>query len=226
MSNETTAVATQFVDLALKYEWGKVKKLPDVEVQVLFEVVAAAGFDPKKVRQGNIVGHYRDQDGSNTGETYPINGLCPFKVVSQEDGDQYFATGWLDCALRRVVYGAARKKEGREQLIETIASEIERSVPLTPIHLTSEGDHLCEYPPNTLAFGLEYFVDHTRDNHELNSCVGIHMHCNCWMDRHRATSTHDAIVCRGCHLRVLFPKKVMTYGELRQALASQVKVPA
>ena len=37
----------------------------------------------------------------------------------------------------------------------------------------------------------------------------------------------DVIVCRGCHLRVLFPKKIKTYGELRQVLASKfAQVPA
>ncbi len=228
MPNETTAVATRFVDLALKHErWNQVKELPTDEAQVLFATVAAAGFDPKKVIAGKLVGRYRDQDGSSTGETYPINSLCPFKVADQEDDDHYLATGWLDCALRRVVYGATQQKEDRKQLIETIATEIEQSVPLTPIQLTPEGDLLQEYPPSTLAFGFKYFVKHTRDNKELGSCVGVHMYCNCWMDRRRVTSSHDAIVCRGCHLRVLFPKEVKTYGELRPVLASQrVQIPA
>lgn len=221
------SIASQFVDLALKHEWNEVKTLPADEVQVLFDTVAAAGFDPKKVVPGKLVGHYRDQDGSSTGETYPINGLCPFSVVGQEDGDHYFATGWLDCALRLVVYGSTRQKKDRGKLIEAMTAEIERSIPLAPIQLTPEGDMLREYPPSTLAFSLEYFVDHTRDDRQLSSCVGIHEYCNSWMDRTQATKTHDAIVCRGCHLRVLFPKKVKTYGDLRQALASQrVQVPA
>lgn len=228
MLNKTTDVATRFVDLALKHErWGEVKTLPADDVQVLFDTVSAAGFNLKKVASGKLVGHYCDQDGSSTGETYPINSLCPFKMVGQEDGDHYFATGWLDCALRRVVYGMARQNESREKVIEMMAEEIERSVPLEPIQLTPEGDFLREYPPNTLAFGLEYFVKHTRDENDLGSCVGVHEFCNCWMDRTRATKMHDAIVCRGCHLQVLFPKEVKTYGDLRQALASQwVQVPA
>ena len=225
---DIVSITSRFVDLGLKYKrWDEVKTLPADEMQALFDTVSAAGFDVKKVVLGKLVGHYRDQDGSSTGETYPINGLCPFKVVSQEDGDHYFATGWLDCALRRVIYGSTRQNEDREKLIKVMTGEIERSVPLAPIQLTPEGDLLREYPPGTLAFGLEYFVDHTRNDRQLSSCVGIHEFCNCWMDRTRATKTHDAIVCRGCHLRVLFPKEVKTYGDLRQALASQqVQVPA
>ena len=223
MPSKMTDAATRFVDLALKYKrWDEVKTLPADEVQILFDTVSAAAFNPKKVMPGKLVGHYRDQDGSSTGETYPINSLCPFKVVSDEDGDDhYFATGWLDCALRRAVYGSTRQTEGREKLIEVMAEEIERSVPLEPIQLTSEGDFLREYPPSTLAFGLEYFVKHARDENNLGSCVGVHEFCNSWMDRTRATKTHDAIVCRGCHLRVLFYKEVKTYGDLRQVLAFQ-----
>lgn len=212
---ETIAISIEerFVDIALKYDWEKVKELSDEEVQVLLETVSAAGFEPKSVVPGKLKGDYLEQNGSRTGDTYPINELCPYKVVSQEDGDDYFATGWLDEALCRVVH--ARNREDSQQLIEAIRSGIERSIPLQPVQLTSEGDLLREYPPSVHG---EYFVDHTRDTNKLNSCVGVHMYCGGWMDRNRATKTRDAIVCRSCHLRVLFPKEVKTYGELRRAL--------
>lgn len=202
---KTSEIATAFVDLALKYDWSKTKELPDAEVQVIFATVSAAGFEPTKVVPGKLVGHYRDQDGSSTGETYPINGYCPYKVISR-DGDHYHATGWLDRAIH-----FARRESDREERIKAIQHEIERSVPLKPIQLTAEGDMLREYPPSG-----DYFVDHTRDSRELSTCVGVHDFCNCWMDRTRATNTHDAIVCRGCHLRVLFPKEIKTYGQLRE----------
>jgi len=203
-------VATQFVDLVLKHNWGKIKDLLADEVQVLFDIISAAGFEPREVVLGKLVGYGRDQDGSRTGETYQINELCPFMMVGQEDNGNYSATDWLDHAFKRVVYGGARKKENREELIEVMVTEIKRSVPLTPIQLTPEGDLLCEYPPNA-----DGFVDHTRDDCKLSSCVGIHKYCGSWMDRGRATETHDAIVCRGCHIRVLFPKGILTYGGLR-----------
>ncbi len=220
--DEMMNVATRFVDLALKYkQWSEVKTLPANEVQVLFETVSAAGFNPQKVIPGELIGNYLDQDGSCTGKTYPINSLCPFKVMDQKGEDHYFATGWLDCALRRVVYGSARQTEDREKIIKVMTEEIKRSVPLEPIQLTPEGDMLREYPPNIVLSGLEYFVDHTRDNGKVSCCVGIHDHCNSWMDRRGATETHDAITCRGCHIRVLFPKEVETYGDLRKALAAK-----
>lgn len=213
---DTVSVASRFVDLALAYRrWDKIESLPDDEVQVLLETAVAAGFEATCVVPGKLRGDWLDQ-GGRTGETYPVNSLCPFKVVSG-GGDHYFATGWLDCALRRVVTGS-RRGESREQLIEAISLEIERSVPLQPIQLTPEGDLLREYPPSERAFGSEYFVDHTRDDHELRLCVGVHVDCNGWMDRCRADAAHDAIVCRHCHLQVHFPREVKTYGELRHTL--------
>jgi len=199
---------------------------------VFFEIVSAAGLNPKKVTLGRLVGNYLDQDGSKTGENYPINGLSPFKVVNQEGNDHYFATGWLDDAMCRVVFGGIKQSatravygflpEGKEEpfkeTVEAIRLEIERSIPLNPIRLTTEGDMLEEYPPSV---NNSWFVNHTRDNNELRDCVGIHKYCGGWIDRHRATTTRDAVVCRACHLRVLFPKEVKTYGELRQVLARQ-----
>lgn len=210
---DITKIASQFVNLALRHDWGKIKELPADEVQILFATVSAAGFEPTKLIPGKLVGHYLDQDGSKTGETYPINILCPYKVIGRESKDHYHATGWLDCALRH-----ARRGTDPQQLVEEIRHEIERSIPLEPIQLTPEGDLLREYPPSH-----NYFVDHTRNDCELSCCVGVHDYCDGWVDRTRVTKTHDALICRRCRLRVLFPKEVKTYGELRQALATVTK---
>lgn len=215
---KTSEITTLFVDLALKYDWGKIKELPDEEVQILLATVSAAGFNPTKVVPGKLVGYYRDQSGSSTGKKYLINGYCPYKVISRDGGDHYHATGWLDRAIH-----FARGESDREKRVKAIQHEIERSVPMKPIQLTAEGDMLREYPPSD----DDYFVDHTRDNHTLSSCVGVHDFCNCWMDRKRATQTHDAVLCSGCHLRVLFPKEIKTYGQLREHLESKfAQVPA
>ncbi|HBB37497.1 MAG TPA: hypothetical protein DCZ86_05905 [Candidatus Moranbacteria bacterium] len=215
---KTTEIAASFVDLALKHDWSKIKELSADEAQILFTTISAAGFEPTKVVPGKLVGHYRDQDGSSTGETYPINGYCPYKVINRDGDDHYHATGWLEGALSFAMRGVINRQES----IKVIQHEIERSVPLKPIQLTVDGDFLREYPSSR-----GYFVDHTRDDREFGSCVGIHDFCNSWMDFMRVTKTHNAIVCRGCHLRVLFPKEIKTYGELRQILASKIaQVPA
>ena len=212
---KTTEIAASFVDLALKHDWSK--ELSADEVQILFTTVSAAGFEPTKVVPGKLVGHYLDQDGSRTGETYPINGLCPYKVIDQDGEDHYHATGWLNQILN-----FAKKETDRQECIKAIQYGIERSIPLKPIQLTAEGDLLQEYPPSS-----NYFVDHTRDDRELDSCAGVHSFCNGYMDRIRATKTHDAIICRRCYLRILFPKEIKTYGDLRQVLTSKFdQVPA
>lgn len=213
MTITTQKIAQRFVDLPPGFVRCDYRSDDDRAAQenskVLFDVVVAAGFDPKKVILGRLTRRYSDSN-----ETYPINSLCPFKVVNQEDEDDYCATGWLDCIVRKV--NSAGRLEGEKyiMLIKEIEHEIEKSIPLQPIQLTIDGDELLEYPKDG------YLPGHTRDNHKLDSCVGVHAYCKSWMDRVRATAKHDAILCRGCHLRVLFPREVATYGNLRVYLTA------
>lgn len=224
-NSATQEVASRFLDLALKHKWNEVEEgLNADEVQVLLDLVRAAGFEAEAVVFGRMRGNYLEQDGTSTGETYPINSLCPFKVVGERGTDHYLATGWLDCALkfaRRATEGMVEDSEWRQDRVCALVEVIKESVPLTPIQLTPEGDLLGEYPPSLHNGDYhEYFVTHSRDEDRVSGCVGIHQYCNSWMDRNRATATHDSITCRRCHLRVLFPKEVRTYGDLRDALTS------
>ena len=216
-------LALKFVDLTLKYQrskWREVKELVPDEMELLKAVVAAAGFEPKAVAMGWLKGHYAD-----TYETYQINSVCPVKVAG-EAGDDPIATGWLDALLRNVLFLTARSGN-RHWLARETAKEIRRSVPLRPIQLTPQGDYLLEYPPSRFGIGPQYLVDHTRDNNNLpTGCVGVHRHCNSWVDRVGATETHDALACRGCNLQVYLPREVQTYGGLRRACASSIKTSA
>lgn len=210
MPDKNLEVATRFAELVRKYEnWNKVSVLSEQETRTMLDLLYAAGFEPRSVAPGRLVGHYLEQDGSRTGETYPINSLYPFKVVDQACEDDYMATGWLEGMARLVWSGAT---------VPDLSKRIEQSVPMKPIRLTADGDMLSEYPPDG---HVGYFVQHTRDDKQLSNCVGVHKFCHGWMDRVGATAEKDAIVCRRCHLRVLFPKTAKTYGDLRQALGSQ-----
>lgn len=218
---DTTSIATQFVDLALKYEqWGKIEDLPREEVEILLRIVKAASFEARDVVLGKLTGNYLDQEGRKTVDTYPINSFCPFKVVSREGNDEQ-ATSWLDYVLELVVTKVEGKVKTREQLIEMVQSSINKAIPLEPIRLTPEGDFLIE---DASCASLEPArIHHTRDNQLLHSLVGVHKHCGGLLDRQRATTTSDVLVCRKCYLRVAFPREVETYGDLRQALANQQK---
>ena len=209
-------VATRFVDLALKHKpWDKVSTLPADDVKTLLDLVSAAGFEPKEVVPGCIVIPHADE------EKAVVNNNCHFKVLDEDEKNHWQATAWLDQALRHVVLGANQKDTPREQLIEEIRIEIEKSIPLEPIQITSEGDLIGEYPPEYCGFGS--LTTHSRDHNTLGTCV--HKYCNGWVDRKRVTKTNDALVCRACHMRVLFPMEIKTFGELRQALAQRVKTP-
>lgn len=215
-----TNIPEQFFDLMVCTNWCK-NPLDANGKRILSELLAAAGFTSTKIVMGNLRGRWQDQDGY-TGETYPINCMCPYKVLSDND-DDYLATGWLDCMVRfsrELHIGSfGQKKMKRDDAVKALAEKTEQANPLKPIVLTEIGDTLSEYPPSTKFGGYEYFVDHARDTNKLSTCVGVHTICHGWMDRNRATATHDAISCRCCHLRITFPKSVKTYGDLRTHFA-------
>lgn len=216
-------VATEFVRLVMKYshfncDWEDNKSLPENEREILFNIVKAAGFKSNKVVPGKLERRYQNDDGSTPGVICLINSVCPFKVVG-ESGDHEFATGWLDCAVSRVVNGSVKLKEDEKKLIAVIIKEIKRSVPLEPICLTIELDYLCEQPPNPKKWSYGFFVDHTKDNDTLRLCVGIHKRCNGLMDRKQSSDMCDVLLCRECCLRVPFPSNVKTYDELRKVFS-------
>lgn len=216
MSN--TDLALGFLKLVMKYrnEWSYAnpRHTPE-EIELLVCVVREAGFDGRAIHPGHLYGRYRDQDGS-AGRAFPINTCCAFVV---EGPDTDFATGWLDCLVRRTrdreyVWKAATAKN-KAVAISFVVKEIERSRPFIPILLTAEGDTLTECQPQPLCDCTEYLVDHTRDDNQLRSCVGVHRRCGGGIYRIGATDDCDALSCANCRIRILFPQGIKTYGDLR-----------
>ena len=223
---EAPDVAKQFVDLVLKYNWRAVLKLTEEEEKIFLALLALAGFGEVKLIHGNLFFpnvHLKD-------DRFLVNRGCPFKVHTLADEPYQFATGWLDCAFRRVVMGKSVDGETNEQIIEALQKEVERSRPLQPISLTLFGDVLAEALPESVARSLfAYFIDHARDNKPMplfghDFPVGVHDHCLGSIYRVHATLHFDALLCKKCYLRVLFPKEVETYGELRKALREWISV--
>jgi len=76
-------VSEAFADLFRKsnierfQQWELSKK----ELHVLFNLVEAAGFKPKKITPGRLTAHYTDQKGSKNGLSYVNNETCSYKVV-------------------------------------------------------------------------------------------------------------------------------------------------
>ena len=210
-------IATAFVDLVMRYlEWRNVKELSIQEYEVLAELLREAGFTLRRVRPGKLRGDYRAQDGDTTGETYPINDHCNFKVVGKDGHDDSDATAWLDAAIERVGRGAGACRETHSEIIEAIMKVVEDNIPLVPITLNIGGDTLCEMP-SLGGFGGN---PHKRDYHKFDSITGVHKYCGGVIERRGATKIRDALVCRGCCMRILFPKRIETLGELRREIQS------
>ena len=218
MNREIVDTAVSFVDLVLASHARRLegrKEWPEKSEVTLLRVISAAGFGPKAVVPGQLFRHL--------GRDYrPINKGCPFKVVDQTGRDDYFATGWLDCAFRRVRFGLNGRQEDRSELIEAICIEIQNSVPLKPIKLTHKGDFLHESPRKPDVSGFGHFVRHVRDKDDvLQLNIGIHMSCGGWMHRAEGTLERGALACEACGLRVTFLRGIRTYGDLRHSLEDE-----
>jgi hypothetical protein len=77
---------------------------------------------------------------------------------------------------------------------------------IKPIVLSSCNERLIGYSEETVEEG------------SLIGCIGRHEVCGGWIDFKEISSTHHAIVCRNCGLRITIPKIVKTYGGLRDYL--------
>lgn len=93
---------------------------------------------------------------------------------------------------------------------------------MEPIVLTELGE--------TLVFQGLWFDENTvLRSHTLTTRgydrhnIGIHEICGGFCDLRPISKTHKAIICRVCGKIVKIPKKVDTYGKLRQWCAQEIK---
>lgn len=98
------------------------------EIKTFSDTVHAAGFNVAIVIPGKL-----ELDN----QAYQ---LCPYKAVDDKGNDDYFATAWLDAALR-LVLSETKNKKSKAELIEMICSEIRRIRSLKP-QLMFEGELL------------------------------------------------------------------------------------
>ena len=78
---------------------------------------------------------------------------------------------------------------------------------IRPITLTSFGEEMTGYPGSNES-----------EDSKLGVCIGVHEICEGFLDIKKISTTHNAIVCRSCHLRIVIPASLQTYGDLRAHL--------
>ncbi len=162
---------------------------------IVLDIVRAAGFDARDAAIEPRKGRYYDQDGP-TGDTYALNGSSGIAVL-ENDG----ATVWLNTVWCKVMYGDVPK------LAQELKALIENARPLAPIVVSEYGEEIGEYPPS------DVMGKHARDADAISTC--IHRICRSWVDCKSISRTHSALVCRECKMRIVFPREIKTYGDLR-----------
>jgi hypothetical protein len=209
-----STLAERFVDLILKYgnDLESLTEFPPEEMQLFFDVVSVAGFDVKEPVHGVLEGNWCDEEGNETGKKFIVNQLIPIKFF-KTDGKKYnyIATGWLDEVARHVLRmkGSIITKEG---FVDFVDEEIKKNIPLKPILVTSEGDCLIERVHRN---DSEYTTFHAKEDSDIRSFAIYHQFCGGYIERHKISETHECFSCRGCNLRVTFPKEIITVAELR-----------
>ena len=171
------------------------------------EILEALGCEIASIVLGEKKGYYRDIDGSAVDSfvANPNSGI----VVMERSSNSDWATCWLEQIWQKT-RGMLRTKKPIDEVASYLLQEIDRCTRLVPIQLTEHGERLRECPP------ADVLGDHTRDDHNLKHAPGIHDYCSSWFDVVQVSKTHNALHCKGCGLRVVFPSTITTYGELRR----------
>lgn len=205
-------IVQRFVDFAEGYVHSDGRVLKSDEKQTMLDILTEAGFAPTDLIPGVLTGHYRDEDCRMTGQTFSYNSQCPFRMTGDDSADEIEATKWLNHVF---VIAANKERSARTKAerVNVIVAAVERSIPLEPIKLTSDGDFLVEhnYRP-----GLK---DHCTDENGLPSVIGYHKECGGRMKFLPTRPNCYVAVCESCFLRIEYPTTCQTYGDLRAALA-------
>jgi hypothetical protein len=202
----------KFVDFVVRIRENTWTEVDPIERDgVVMTVLRAVGHDASGLVAKNLRGNYFDQDGSRTGETYPINTVCPLTVTSQAVADpcagnpriedDYGATCWLNEAVRVIL----REKDA-DSALGSLVELVVKSVPLEPILLTSFGDRLLE---------TRRTENHVRDTDVIWMNSVRHDRCNGIIEMHPCSEAWRTLACRKCGLRLRVPSSITTFGELR-----------
>lgn len=177
--------------------------------QVILELLRYVGFRVDRLERGRPDTPF---DHFNTLIGKPASGIEVF-IGEQKHGR---ATVWLSriwdslnprISCRDIPDAISDAKE-----LANLSTAIGQGVQLKPIVLTKFDETLLE--PTA-----DYDEHHTYNDSELKSSIGVHDVCKGRMDLKEISETHQVIVCRECGLRVVIPKTIQTYGDLREYFA-------
>lgn len=114
------------------------------------------------------------------------------------------ATYWLEKIVHRL------KDTPTDLRVAALEREVVASIPLCPIVVTPECDTLHEI---RTGYGI---VRHVRGGDTIDPYAVRHGACTSkGLKLIQTSSTHWALICQDCCLRVSFPNKVTTYADLR-----------
>ena len=176
------------------------KRLPSPKrLKLTRQLVEAAGYEIVVFEPGNV--HGRNITGPDESESYVANPITKLRVCSHDDNTE--PSIWLEQLTSRL--SGVIRHQGREAAAEKLTESLSKPGPFKPVVISKFGETICETFSQNLT--------HSGDDHSLS--LVTHMVCQCYVDLKSVSPSHNALVCRGCHMRVVIPKSLATVGDLR-----------
>lgn len=199
-NNEIQDLARSFVN-----SLSRSTKLTRKKREVICRILEITDYEFSELSNSYVPGNKSDSD------YICLNPLSKI-VISTGDKVEVNATRFIN-SLAHFTHPLSSKS--KEENIDEVAKKITKAIPFYPIVLTEHGDRMVS-PRYSHTF------HRPTDDDKLGpvglTTIGRHNYCGGSIERRGATADRDVLLCTHCYLRVRFPKKVKTYGELRRAL--------
>lgn len=178
--------------------------LASEETDIVQALLKRGGFDVVTLAKDKVMGsRLISQDES---EPYLANPTSGYRAVDQ------FATtepsSWLEMFWRRTL-GLVRSGK-QQEAISFLQEQFRKCRPLVPVVVNIYGDTFKE--PYRQA-------GENRSTNGSKISTLVHAYCGGWADLKTSSPSHQALLCRKCHLRLPVPTEVTTWGELRKHFA-------
>ncbi len=171
-------------------------------------IVEMAGYEIVSLENGKVYGReILDVDESRS---FVANPLSELRVLGIDENSE--PSCYLEMLWRRAA--GLLKHPGREEALSYLNNEVTSHVgPFKPVVVSTLGEMISE----TFSQNYKHDGEETR---LANSGRITHGICRSYVDLKLISPTHNALVCRGCHMRIPIPMEVETIGQLRAHFAS------
>ncbi len=201
------SVATSNYEKFLDLVEGKISS-EEEQYAVIRELLETAGYEITTLEKGTVHGReIVDVDESRSFVANPFSGIKALGLDNNSEPACYLEMIWRRTA-------GLLKHPGRDEALKYLEGEITEHIgPFKPVVVSSYGEEIRATFSQNFA--------HKGEETKL-ACSGsiAHSICSYRVELKQISSTHNALVCSGCGMRIVIPAEVETVGQLRTHFSS------